>query len=114
MRSSTAQRWGEVNKPVRSEEHTSELQPQSKLVCRLLLEKKNENDSAFAETNIFIADSRRSPAPRFPASKQAANEPRVSARADAFIRDVLPPPGDVILIQEFIGACSHRTLFLRQ
>src|SRR5256886_3557480 len=26
--------------PARSEEHTSELQPQSKLVCRLLLEKK--------------------------------------------------------------------------
>src|SRR5688572_31759569 len=27
-------------KPVRSEEHTSELQSQSNLVCRLLLEKK--------------------------------------------------------------------------
>src|SRR2546427_8540542 len=27
----------------RSEEHTSELQPQSNLVCRLLLEKKKEN-----------------------------------------------------------------------
>src|SRR5688572_32671128 len=31
----TRQRWGE-----RSEEHTSELQSQSNLVCRLLLEKK--------------------------------------------------------------------------
>src|SRR2546430_17675740 len=30
-----------VVKPVRSEEHTSELQSQSNLVCRLLLEKKN-------------------------------------------------------------------------
>src|SRR2546427_3505602 len=29
-----------VPKPVRSEEHTSELQSQSNLVCRLLLEKK--------------------------------------------------------------------------
>src|SRR2546430_15588171 len=29
----------------RSEEHTSELQSQSNLVCRLLLEKKNEHDS---------------------------------------------------------------------
>src|SRR2546430_10080701 len=29
---------------VRSEEHTSELQSQSNLVCRLLLEKKNRND----------------------------------------------------------------------
>src|SRR5256886_3704255 len=31
--------------PVRSEEHTSELQSQSNLVCRLLLEKKNKNSS---------------------------------------------------------------------
>src|SRR5688572_31370245 len=29
----------------RSEEHTSELQSQSNLVCRLLLEKKNKNRS---------------------------------------------------------------------
>src|SRR2546430_6479288 len=29
--------------PVRSEEHTSELQSQSNLVCRLLLEKKNRH-----------------------------------------------------------------------
>src|SRR2546430_10452514 len=29
--------------PLRSEEHTSELQSQSNLVCRLLLEKKNTN-----------------------------------------------------------------------
>src|SRR2546430_5848403 len=29
----------------RSEEHTSELQSQSNLVCRLLLEKKNSNES---------------------------------------------------------------------
>src|SRR5256886_13416502 len=31
----------ESDKPRRSEEHTSELQSQSNLVCRLLLEKKN-------------------------------------------------------------------------
>src|SRR2546430_6994808 len=31
--------------PVRSEEHTSELQSQSNLVCRLLLEKKNKNST---------------------------------------------------------------------
>src|SRR5205085_8064718 len=29
----------------RSEEHTSELQSQSNLVCRLLLEKKNDDES---------------------------------------------------------------------
>src|SRR2546427_2600035 len=31
--------------PTRSEEHTSELQSQSNLVCRLLLEKKNDDDA---------------------------------------------------------------------
>src|SRR5688572_32427467 len=30
---------------LRSEEHTSELQSQSNLVCRLLLEKKKKNDT---------------------------------------------------------------------
>src|SRR5438034_7370267 len=34
--------------PVRSEEHTSELQSHSDLVCRLLLEKKNKKD-----TNLY-------------------------------------------------------------
>src|SRR2546427_2178660 len=32
-----------VDASMRSEEHTSELQSQSNLVCRLLLEKKNNN-----------------------------------------------------------------------
>src|SRR2546430_12157174 len=34
-------RVGRTKNPVRSEEHTSELQSQSNLVCRLLIEKKN-------------------------------------------------------------------------
>src|SRR2546427_2592961 len=33
---------GEIVKALRSEEHTSELQSQSNLVCRLLLEKKKK------------------------------------------------------------------------
>src|SRR2546427_9342134 len=33
------------HEPPRSEEHTSELQSQSNLVCRLLLEKKKTKDS---------------------------------------------------------------------
>src|SRR2546430_4374845 len=38
--------WPQAPWPGRSEEHTSELQSQSNLVCRLLLEKKkNEADS---------------------------------------------------------------------
>src|SRR3712207_8445694 len=33
-----------VHQPVRSEEHTSELQSRQYLVCRLLLEKKKQNN----------------------------------------------------------------------
>src|SRR5688572_33029355 len=35
--------WENMTAQVRSEEHTSELQSQSNLVCRLLLEKKKKN-----------------------------------------------------------------------
>src|SRR2546430_3061848 len=42
---------------VRSEEHTSELQSQSNLVCRLLLEKKKKHPSAFR----FCSSPRQSP-----------------------------------------------------
>src|SRR2546430_2945554 len=35
-------------KSLRSEEHTSELQSQSNLVCRLLLEKKKKNEAHLA------------------------------------------------------------------
>src|SRR2546427_9612996 len=45
-RSSTSRRWSPTSppspSPTRSEEHTSELQSQSNLVCRLLLEKKKK------------------------------------------------------------------------
>src|SRR2546430_6473211 len=37
-------RRGERGEPERSEEHTSELQSQSNLVCRLLLEKKKKTE----------------------------------------------------------------------
>src|SRR2546430_10544970 len=41
-----ADRWNFYGNPsdFRSEEHTSELQSQSNLVCRLLLEKKKKNE----------------------------------------------------------------------
>src|SRR5688572_31352279 len=42
---------------VRSEEHTSELQSQSNLVCRLLLEKKNTPSSILAATATAIRTS---------------------------------------------------------
>src|SRR2546430_7166909 len=41
VRARRALRCGAVHPVRRSEEHTSELQSQSNLVCRLLLEKKN-------------------------------------------------------------------------
>src|SRR5688572_32535282 len=44
-RRSTPPRGYESTSALRSEEHTSELQSQSNLVCRLLLEKKNKNAS---------------------------------------------------------------------
>src|SRR2546430_12618012 len=44
----------------RSEEHTSELQSQSNIVCRLLLEKKNTVLSISArDARLYAADSRR-------------------------------------------------------
>src|SRR2546430_5078965 len=45
----------------RSEEHTSELQSQSNLVCRLLLEKKKKR------ANVIVAARRRAHSRRVPA-----------------------------------------------
>src|SRR2546427_4898822 len=41
----------DVWKPFRSEEHTSELQSQSNLVCRLLLEKKKKTNTQIIHDN---------------------------------------------------------------
>src|SRR2546430_2886051 len=41
----------DISKDQRSEEHTSELQSQSNLVCRLLLEKKKKQDKIMTLTN---------------------------------------------------------------
>src|SRR5689334_23396652 len=49
--------------PVRSEEHTSELQSQFQLVCRLLLEKKNERQGGARGGGM--QPSRRDPVPDF-------------------------------------------------
>src|SRR2546430_11177636 len=40
--------------PLRSEEHTSELQSQSNLVCRLLLEKKNNHRARLLELHQHV------------------------------------------------------------
>src|SRR2546430_16723874 len=45
--------FGRVHSPdYRSEEHTSELQSQSNLVCRLLLEKKKHNELSYRSYNL--------------------------------------------------------------
>src|SRR2546427_2215155 len=50
-----ASAWNDrVYEDVRSEEHTSELQSQSNLVCRLLLEKKKDTNS----TRYSVSDVR--------------------------------------------------------
>src|SRR2546430_1789051 len=55
----------------RSEEHTSELQSQSNLVCRLLLEKKNRHSASFL---IGLAHTSR----RFPASSRILSGCRIT------------------------------------
>src|SRR5438046_8444632 len=42
----------------RSEEHTSELQSLTNLVCRLLLEKKNKNDTNIPKLTKFMIEVR--------------------------------------------------------
>src|SRR2546428_9184507 len=48
-----------VSRRSRSEEHTSELQSRSDLVCRLLLEKK-KNDKIYAHRSTFSSTNTRS------------------------------------------------------
>src|SRR5688572_31338809 len=50
-----------VGNTARSEEHTSELQSQSNLVCRLLLEKKKQKKNK--QTIVFIENIQNSPLP---------------------------------------------------
>src|SRR2546430_13557595 len=56
-----AARWLGVTRTTRSEEHTSELQSQSNLVCRLLLEKKKKNRIASSTKRFENAHSDRLP-----------------------------------------------------
>src|SRR2546421_8083643 len=51
---SSAQRRRAVVFVVRSEEHTSELQSRSDLVCRLLLEKKKDTASPLLSSRGFL------------------------------------------------------------
>src|SRR5947207_11312471 len=59
---------------IRSEEHTSELQSHSDLVCRLLLEKKNSFSSNYAPTPARKKISR-------PATRFATRSPKWASRS---------------------------------
>src|SRR2546427_5469619 len=50
-------RFGEMIGDERSEEHTSELQSQSNLVCRLLLEKKKKNKKKIIYEYILATET---------------------------------------------------------
>src|SRR5688572_32169986 len=52
---SLSRRWLSFASPARSEEHTSELQSQSNLVCRLLLEKKNDRTANEVVVQLLFA-----------------------------------------------------------
>src|SRR3982751_1775336 len=54
----------EVRQPPRSEEHTSELQSRSDLVCRLLLEKKKKDTRTSARCGSGAAVARSASHPR--------------------------------------------------
>src|SRR2546430_6387159 len=58
----------------RSEEHTSELQSQSNLVCRLLLEKKKRQNRSSAQTKTENHVNSRAPKQRSPQSSTSSTE----------------------------------------
>src|SRR2546421_163011 len=66
-----------VPRDVRSEEHTSELQSRSDLVCRLLLEKKKNNEPTIFARNASRSSSSRPliPATRQPPANLITHEP---------------------------------------
>src|SRR5256886_7231802 len=69
-----------AKKVYRSEEHTSELQSQSNLVCRLLLEKKKQQPALSGKTDTDLTQDR--PEICFPHARQGVawieNEARLS------------------------------------
>src|SRR2546430_12927320 len=69
---STCGFWIELARGLRSEEHTSELQSQSNLVCRLLLEKKK---------NFFPSNQPDAPTQAIPANRPASNGFRLLDRS---------------------------------
>src|SRR5438034_6644473 len=79
-------RWAAPSE--RSEEHTSELQSHSDLVCRLLLEKKNEDELSRAPARLSKRWSGPVPAPITGASRRCWT--KLPARGISRVRVGLP------------------------
>src|SRR2546421_6205629 len=76
----------------RSEEHTSELQSRSDLVCRLLLEKKKQTSAISAADHTCGLQVRRDPrCPRLPPSENSP--PTQPPAPGSYIRPWCPPHG---------------------
>src|SRR5579859_6076387 len=92
-----------MKSPSRSEEHTSELQSQSNLVCRLLLEKKNKNQSHLRpplhDARRFDRASRQRERCAFFLNETATTDIYTLSLHDALPISVLPP-----LIRQ--GSCA--------
>src|SRR2546430_9260141 len=89
---------GMFSRRERSEEHTSELQSQSNLVCRLLLEKKNKT---LAQPGLTCAppDHRHSPFSRMTYAPRAP-QPVPTQQT----------PGRFGFARNFLGSPSHFTV----
>src|SRR5256886_6357755 len=74
-----------IDNTIRSEEHTSELQSQSNLVCRLLLEKKKNTRPHLALCRGLDPPSRRAPSSARAAHCEHIHAPSSTLRARPYI-----------------------------
>src|ERR1022692_1927072 len=80
--------------PIRSEEHTSELQSPCNLVCRLLLEKKKKKRQGLA-------------------IRASGRLPRTPAAPTRSLRGLSPTPSRLLCLQSRLGGTGTSIFFLR-
>src|SRR2546421_6923971 len=76
---------GRQHHPFRSEEHTSELQSRSDLVCRLLLEKKKRKRTTLLIPPVSTTQSSTNPTP-IPTTRTATKASSVASATDTSAR----------------------------
>src|SRR5215813_9949560 len=94
--------------PVRSEEHTSELQSRPHLVCRLLLEKKKENDRRGAPDTTRAHRRVRSGAGGRSARGGAVKRLAASALVIFFFLMIRRPPRSTLFPYTTLFRSAHR------